>query len=61
MKDQPSVESGNAEPAARQILLADLEAQPDVHQHIAIAWGRLADNGRTSATNRITVLRPFAL
>jgi len=50
------------EPLARQVLFEDLLAQPDLNRHIAIAWARLAGNGRTpTATSRITVLKPFAL
>ena len=54
-------ECGNAEPDPRRVLLADLEAQPDLNRHIAIAWARLADRGRTCVPNRVTVLKPFVL
>ena len=54
-------ESGTVEPNPRQVLLADLEAQPDHHRHIAIAWARLAGKSRAAAPDRVTVLKPFTL
>ena len=61
MSYQSTRECGNPEPDSRRVLLADLEAQPDLNRHIAIAWARLADKGRTCVPNRVTVLKPFAL
>ena len=61
MTHQAALECAHAEPDPRRVLLADLAAQPDLNRHIAIAWARLADKGRTGVPNRITVLRPFVL
>ena len=61
MTYQISDECGTRELDLRQVLLADLEAQPDLNRHIAIAWARLAGNGRAGAPNRVTVLKPFTL
>ena len=61
MTYQVPVESVNAELDPRRVLLDDLKAQPDLNWHIAIAWARLAGNGRAATPNRVTVLKPFAL
>jgi hypothetical protein len=60
MSDQfPNAASPAVEP--RKVLLADLQAQPDLNRHIAIAWARLAGHRCPPAASRVTVLKPFAL